>query len=168
MDNNVVLALTGALTQAPFITFRFNFRGVGFSQGKFGHGIGEQEDVEAAMTLVSTMKEADPGRIGLAGYSAGAAFALPVGSRDGRIKAMAAVSPPLDMFDFGFLRQSCKRTLLISGSRDAFTSENRFLEFGCRLPDRIEYVSIKGADHFWWGYESLLASRVSAFFASAL
>ncbi len=168
MDNNVVLALTETLAQASFLAFRFNFRGVGLSQGEFGHGIREQEDVEAAITLVSSMKEVDPGRIGLAGYSAGAAFALPVGSGDGRIGAMAAVSPPLDMFDFGFLKHCSRPTLLISGSMDDFTSDNRFLEFCREIPDHADCVSIDGADHFWWGSEPALASRVAAFFVSAL
>ncbi|MFU8795783.1 MAG: alpha/beta hydrolase [Dehalococcoidia bacterium] len=168
MDNSVVCALTEALSQASFIAFRINFRGVGLSQGRFDLGIGEQEDVEAAITLVSTMKEVDPDRIGLAGYSAGAAFALPVGSGDGRIKAMVAVSPPLDMFDFAYLRHCSKPKLLISGSRDAFTPDDRFLKFCRELPDPANCVIIEGADHFWWGHEPQLASRVSDFFARAL
>jgi alpha/beta superfamily hydrolase len=168
MDNNVVCSLTETLTQASFVSFRFNFRGVGGSQGEFGQGIGEQEDVEAAISFISTVKDVDTKRIGLAGYSAGASFALPVGFNDARITALAAISPPIFMFDFDFLKSCPKPKLLISGSRDNFIPTGQFLEFCQNLPEPKEYESIKGADHFWWGYESSLAAKVTAFFIRVL
>jgi alpha/beta superfamily hydrolase len=168
MDNNVVYSLFEALTQASLASLKFNFRGVGGSQGEFGQGIGEQEDVEAALSFISTVKGVNSKRIGLAGYSAGAGFALPVGLNDVRIKAMAAVSPPLSMFDFDFLKVCPKPKLLISGGRDNFTSADQFLKFCQNLPEPKEYESIEGADHFWWGYESRLATKVTAFFIKVL
>ncbi len=168
MDNNVVYSLSEALTQASLASFKFNFRGVGGSQGEFGQGIGEQEDVEAAISFIHTVKEVDSKRIGLAGYSAGAGFALPVGLNDVRIKALAAVSPPLRMFDFDFLKDCPKPKLFISGSRDDFTPADQFLEFCQNLPEPKEYESIEGADHFWWGYETRLAAKVTAFFTKVL
>jgi len=168
MDNNVVYSLSETLTQASLASFKFNFRGVGGSQGEFGQGIGEQEDVEAAISFISTVKEVDSKRIGLAGYSAGAGFALPVGFKDAGIKALAAVSPPLPMFDFDFLKDCPKPKLLISGSRDNFTPTDQFLEFCQTLPEPKECEGIEGADHFWWGYESRLAAKVTAFFIKAL
>ena len=168
MDNNVVYSLSEALTQASLASFKFNFRGVGGSQGEFGQGIGEQEDVEAAISFINTVKKVDSKRIGLAGYSAGAGFALPVGLNDVRIKALAAISPPLPMFDFDFLKGCPKPKLFISGSRDNFTPADQFLEFCQNLPAPKEYESIEGADHFWWGYESRLAAKVTAFFTKVL
>src|SRR4030042_7135910 len=106
MDNNVVWSLTQTLTQASFVSFKFNFRGVGESQGEFGHGIGEQEDTEAAIFFISMLKEVDSKTVGLAGYSAGAGFAFPVGFKDTRIKALAAVSPAFDMFAFRYTKNS--------------------------------------------------------------
>jgi alpha/beta superfamily hydrolase len=168
MDNNVVYSLSETLTQASFASFKFNFRGVGRSQGEFGQGIGEQEDVEAAISFVSTVKEVDSKRIGLAGYSAGAGFALPVGSNDDRITALVAVSPPLSMLDFDFLKSCPKPKLLISGSRDDLIPTDQFLEFCQNLPEPKECESIAEADHFWWGYESNMASKVTAFFTKVL
>jgi alpha/beta superfamily hydrolase len=168
MDNNVVNSLSETLTQASLASFKFNFRGVGGSQGEFGQGIGEREDVEAAISFISTVKEVDSKRIGLAGYSAGAGFALLVGFNDDRIKALAAVSPPLSMFDFDFLKNCPKPKLLISGSRDDLISINQFLEFCRNLPEPKECESIEGANHFWWGYESRLAAKVAAFFTKVL
>ena len=168
MDNNVVCSLSETLTQASLASFKFNFRGVGGSQGEFGQGIGEREDVEAAISFISTVKEVDSERIGLAGYSAGAGFALPVGFNDDRIRALAAVSPPLPMFDFDFLKSCPKPKLLISGSRDELIPTDQFLEFCQNLPEPKECENIEGADHFWWGYESRLAVKVAAFFTKVL
>jgi alpha/beta superfamily hydrolase len=168
MDNNVVYSLSETLTRASLASFKFNFRGVGGSQGEFGQGIGEQEDVEAAISFISTVKEVDSKRIGLAGYSAGAGFALPVGFNDDRIRALAAVSPPFPMFTFDFLKSCPKPKLLISGSRDDLIPIDQFLEFCQNLPEPKECESIEGADHFWWGYESNLASKVTAFFTKIL
>ena len=168
MDNNVVCNLSETLTQASLASFKFNFRGVGGSQGEFGQGIGEREDVEAAISFISTVKEVDSKRIGLAGYSAGAGFALPVGFNDARIRALAGVSPPLPMFDFDFLKSCPKPKLLISGSRDNLIPTDQFLEFCQNLPEPKECESIEGADHFWWGYESSLVAKVTAFFTRVL
>jgi alpha/beta superfamily hydrolase len=168
MDNNVVYSLCETLTRASLASFKFNFRGVGRSQGEFSQGIGEQEDVAAAIYFVSTVKEIDSKGIGLAGYSAGAGFALPVGFKDERIRALAAISPPLLMFDFDFLKSCPKPKFLISGSRDDLIPIDQFLEFCQNLPEPKECQSIEGADHFWWGYESDLAAKVMAFFTKVL
>jgi len=168
MDNNVVNSLSETLTQAALVSFKFNFRGVGGSQGEFDQAIGEQEDVKAAISFISTVKEVDSERIGLAGYSAGAGFAFPVGFNDDRIRALAAVSPPLSMFDFDFLKSCPKPKILISGSRDELIPIGQFLEFCQNLPEPKECESIGGADHFWWAYESGLAAKVTAFFTKVL
>ena len=168
MDNNVVNSLSETITQASFVSFKFNFRGVGESQGELGQGIGEREDVEAAISFISTVTGVDSERVGLAGYSAGAGFALPVGFNDDRIRALAAVSPPIPMFDFDFLRSCPKPKLLISGSRDELIPIDQFLEFCQNLSEPKECESIEGADHFWRGYESILAAKVTAYFTKVL
>jgi len=168
MENNVVNSLSEPLTRASLVSFKFNFRGVGGSQGQFSQGIGEQEDVEAAVSFLTTVREVDSNRLGLVGYSAGAGFALPIGFKDARIKALVAISPPLSMFDFELLKSCLKPKLLISGSGDNFIPTSRFLEFCQGLPEPKECDIIEGADHFWWGYESSLAARVTAFFTRVL
>jgi alpha/beta superfamily hydrolase len=168
MDNNVVNSLSETLEQASLASIKFNFRGVGGSQGEFGQGIGEREDVKAAISFISTVKEVDSKRIGLAGYSAGAGFALPASFNDDRIKALAAISPPIHMSDSEFLKSCLKPKLLISGSRDELIPIDQFLGFCQNLPEPKECESIEGADHFWWGYESHLAAKVTAFFTKVL
>jgi len=168
MDNNVICGLSEMLAGASVASFRFNFRGVGGSHGEFDQGIGESEDASAAIAFISLLAEVDARRLGLAGYSAGAGFALPVGCADPRIKALAAISPPFTMFDFDFLKDCRKPRLLLLGSRDDLIPAGQFLEFCRHLPEPKEYETVEGADHFWWGYESTLAARVTAFFTAVL
>ena len=168
MDNNVVYSLSEALSGASLISFKFNFRGVGRSQGEFSQGVGEQEDVNAAISFIAGVAEADSTKIGLVGYSAGAGFAFPIGAKDARIKALAAVSPPLSRYDFEFLKDCLKPKFLISGSMDDFIPASRLLELCQNLPEPKECGIIEGADHFWGGYESELASKVTSFFTRAL
>ncbi len=168
MENNVVNSLCESLTRASVISFKFNFRGVGKSQGEFSHGIGEQEDVATAISYAAGLKEVDSKKIGLAGYSAGAGFAFPIAAKDERIKALAAVSPPLSMFDFQFLKNCPKPKFLVSGSSDSFIANAQFLEFCHSLPEPKECESVDGADHFWSGYEPALAAKVTAFFTKIL
>lgn len=168
MDNNVVATLARTLTDSSFISLRFNFRGAGSSQGQFDNGIGEQRDVQAAISFAAASRQVHPQRIGLAGYSAGVAFAFPVALNDTRIKALVAVSPPLNMFNLNFLKSCTKPKLVIIGSKDNFTDVNQVLEFSQNLAEPKQCEVIEGADHFWWGYEALLAARVTAFFAQVL
>ena len=168
MENNVVDSLCAALTEAGFISFKFNFRGVGGSEGRYSDGIGEQEDARAAISLVSGLAEVDAERVGLAGYSAGAGFSLPVGVEDTRIKALVAVSPPISMYDFASLKSSPKSKLLISGKRDLIVPGEQFLDFCQGLAEPRECDTVEGADHCWWGYEPALADRVVAFFIKTL
>ena len=164
MDNNVVDAVCEALAQASIAAFKFNFRGVGRSQGHYDEGWGEGEDAKAAIEYVATLKNIDPARLGLCGYSAGAAFSLPACWGDERIAAIAAISPPLAMFDFSFIADCKKPLLLVSGSYDDFTPAERFIAFCENLGEASEQELVVGADHFWGGYEPELAKRVAVFF----
>jgi alpha/beta superfamily hydrolase len=168
MYNNVVSVVSVALVQASIVALRFNFRGVGSSQGEYGGGIGEQEDVEAAISYLAMLDDVDTGRIGFAGYSVGAGFGITVACSDKRVKALAAISPPLSMFDFECLKGCAKPKILVCGERDDFTPSARFVEFCQSLADPKEFATIAGVDHFWWGHESEVADRVAGFFVEAL
>lgn len=168
MDNNVVYALCDAFTQSSIVSLRFNFRGVGGSEGEHSHGKEEQEDVSAAISYMAEIKEANPDKIGIAGYSAGAGFSFPVACRDKRVKAMAAISPPVSLYDFSLLKNCSKPKLLISGTEDNFTPVDQFLKFCKGLPEPKKCESMDGVDHFWWGFENPLGSKIAEFFAKAL
>jgi len=168
MSNNVVLAICRALARAGMAAFRFNFRGVGKSQGSFAEGVGEQDDVRAAIAFLSTMRDIDSQRIGLAGYSFGAGVALPVALSEDRLQALALISPPFSASDWEQMKDYPVPKLFLCGNKDWFVSLAEVEHFGQQLSQPGQLEIIPGADHFWWGYEEELAGRVSTFFATAL
>ncbi len=168
MENNVVEAVCRALVETGFIALKFNFRGVGESRGEYDAGFGEQDDVRAAVDFLAGLRGVEPGKIGLAGYSAGAAFSYRVGMEDARIKAYAAISPAIPRDSFPELENFTKPKLFITGSIDEVIPELEMKRMCEYLPEPKECRVIEGADHFWGWYEQPLAGMVSAFFLKNL
>jgi alpha/beta superfamily hydrolase len=166
MDNNVVNAVCRALAEASMATLRFNFRGVGGSQGDHDGGAGERDDVSAALSLLASVAGVDPGRIGLCGYSFGAGVAVEVAPGDERVRALALVSPllapPSPIEGYG------RPKLLLWGSRDLALPEAHLDRFTTGLPDPKQFEIIEGADHFWGGHEGRIGPAIAAFFADTL
>jgi alpha/beta superfamily hydrolase len=168
MDNRVVNAVCKRLVQNGITALKFNFRGVGGSQGEHSGGKDEEQDVTAAIDYISGLAGVDIARIGLVGYSAGFGYGAPVGVGDGRVRVLVGISPPLALFDFTLLRGCPKPHLLVSGDRDDLLTAESFYRFCRDLGASGECYTIEGADHFWQGYEEALAERVVAFLARAL
>lgn len=166
MSNNVVWAICQALAQRSVAAFRFNFRGVGKSEGTFGGGITEQEDVKAALALVSSNPNIDPKRIGLAAYSFGASVVVPVAVQDSRVKLLALVSPALSDSAWEHLRGYPSPKLLVSGQHDFVIPPAEFQQHIKDIPEPKKWEIISGADHFWQGYEDVLAQKVARFFVA--
>lgn len=160
MHNNVVRAVAHAYQEEGYSTLRFNFRGVENSEGDFGNGVGEQEDVKAALKCLSDL---DKKQIDLAGYSFGSwVNALGI---DGFKEAerLIMVSPPVDFIDFSFLKFSPKIQLVICGTRDDIAG---YRNIGKLLPswnDKATFRVIEGADHFYMGYEDEIKSIIRRF-----
>jgi alpha/beta superfamily hydrolase len=164
MDNNVVLAISSALVRKSVIALIFNFRGVGGSQGSFGGGIDEREDVAAAINWLTSQPTVDVQRLGLSGYSFGAAVALPVACADQRVKAVALISLSPGPLQTAQLKDCIKPKLLVCGADDSVLplDQAKLMNGEAAEPKQFELVS--GADHFWRGYEAVLAEKVAAFF----
>ena len=167
MENKVVVALCYSLWNAEIASLRFNFRGVGKSEGSFGGGVAEREDVNAAISFVASKEEIDQESIGLCGYSFGAIPSF-LGAVSEQIQAAAAISPPLSLSPLYGLNEYSKPKLLISGSEDNFTPPQAFDAFFESLSKPKKRKVITGADHFWSGYEGKVAEVVSSFFAETL
>lgn len=168
MDYIVITSICAALTRASLVSLRFNFRGVGRSQGVHDNGRGEAGDVTAALDYLCARSEVNTGKIGLAGNSAGAAYSLRACLDDDRVKAVGFVSPPLSMFDFSPLKGCLKPKFLICGDRDGYSPAAQYQRFCRELPEPKECRTVAGADHFWVGYEGPLAAETAGFFARRL
>ncbi|MCJ7791427.1 MAG: dienelactone hydrolase family protein [Dehalococcoidia bacterium] len=168
MNNNVIMAVSSALVEKSMAAFMFNFRGVGGSQGSFGDGIAEQEDVAAAISWIISQPEVDSERVGLSGYSFGAAVALPAAGTDDRVRAVALISLPPGPLQISQLKDCAKPKFLICGTNDFVVplDQAKLLNQEAAEPKQIELVD--GADHFWLGYETVLAEKVVAFFENKI
>jgi len=164
MLNNVVVAICQALSQHSVAAFRFNFRGVGGSEGSFGGGVAEQEDVKAALDFIASTTDIDSKRIGLTGYSFGARVALPVALQDERVCLLALVSPPLSDTDWEQLKGYRKPKLLIVGDADFVVSLERFEQKVRDVAEPKQCQVVSRADHFWWSQSLELGQEVTRFF----
>jgi alpha/beta superfamily hydrolase len=164
MDNRVVYRAARAAVEAGFAALRFNFRGVGLSGGHYDQGAGEREDAAAAISWLEEKYPALP--LALAGYSFGAWVGLRVGCADPRVKALVALAPPLNLYDFEFLYDNSKPAIYIAGTRDEFCSEEKLNQLTRRLPASSSVHRIEGAEHFFTGYIETLQGFIADFFRS--
>ena len=166
MLNNVVTAIWQALGESSIAAFRFNFRGVGASEGSFGEGIAEREDVRAALDLGESTPDIDTDRIGLVGYSFGGVVALSVALKDERVGRLAVVSSPLFDASRERLAGYKKPFLYIIGSADQMIPLERTEQEIRDILSPKQYQVIQGADHSMFGYEEEVSRIVSGFFTT--
>jgi alpha/beta superfamily hydrolase len=164
MHNPVIKTAMDVAFQEGFSTLRFNFRGVGESEGSYGNGVGEREDVKAAIDYLCAKQNDSCGTLILVGYSFGAWTGLSVGAQDNRVKGMVAIAPPLELSDFGFLKGCKKRKLIIAGSQDFVCPWSLLEEWYEQLEEPKSLAIIQGADHFFFSYTRALFDPLRAFF----
>jgi uncharacterized protein len=161
MDNSVVCAVSEALQRRGVATLRFNFRGVGDSEGSYGGGVGEIEDARAA---VDALREHVP-TIALAGYSFGAMVALLAGHGDPKLERLVAIALPATMFDLEPIVHSAKPKLFLIGDRDQYCRYSALEALVGRLAGENSLVRLEGADHFLFGFEERVGAEVARFVA---
>jgi len=120
MHDNVITTIVRALLYKGIACFRFNFRGVGESQGSYGGGFREQDDAARAVDFVTKMGKIDPDKIGLAGYSFGGGVAFKVALKDDAVKALALVSPVIPDSGWKKLGGYARPKLLVLGDSDEY------------------------------------------------
>ena len=154
MNNKVVYALYRCFTDMGFSAIRFNFRGVGKSEGKFDHGEGELND---AATILDWLQHQNlnPSSYWIAGFSFGAWVAMQLLMRRPEFEGFIAVSPPADMYDFSFLAPCPVSGMIVHGDRDEIvpkTSVDTMLsKVQLQRGITLDYRTISGADHFYTG-----------------
>jgi len=115
MYNAIVEGLCKSLEASGLVALRFNFRGVGASEGSYDQGVGEVRDARAALNFLGSISSPRITRLGIAGYSFGAYVAARAALEDPSIDALALVSPPLALYDFDFLRAVRRPKLVVLG-----------------------------------------------------
>jgi len=164
MHFKVVFRAAKALQHHGLAALRFNFRGVGRSEGVHDDGRGEQEDVGAALDELARRV---PGRpLVLGGFSFGSAMALRAGARDPRVRALFALGFPATMMgDLAFLDGCLTPRLFVQGERDALGPPEALRAAVEALPGPRSFVVVPEADHFFTGKLDALQEAVGAWAA---
>ena len=162
MHNNVVEAILAAMWQAGYATLRFNFRGVGGSEGEHDGGPGEVDDALAAMSYLLTQPGVRKEGAAMTGYSFGAMVALSAGYERAEIARIVAVALPLAMAEARVPDGASKPVLLVSGNRDSYSPVAGLQALASRIGGSARLETIAGADHFFGGRESELSRVIAA------
>jgi alpha/beta superfamily hydrolase len=158
MYNNVVDAALAATWQLGWATLRFNFRGVGGSEGDHTGGSGEATDVVSAVEFLVKQTGVQPDDAILAGYSFGAMAAMTAAPRLSQLAALTLIALPLQMVDTAALAQFTRPIILAAGDNDNYCPTRQLEAPGRELGPRAQVKLIAGADHFFGGYEEELAN----------
>ena len=153
LHNKVVFHTMKALNSIGFPVLRFNFRGAGLSEGEHASGVGELDDVRAALNW---MEHEFTLPIIFAGFSFGAAVGLRVACPDERVRALIGLGLPVTAIDdrtynFDFLRSCTKPKLFVSGSRDQFGPPGKLESAVESFAEPKKLVRIEAGDHFFEG-----------------
>ena len=168
MDNNVVVAVSAALVEEGFATLRFNFRGVGNSQGEHSKGELEHQEALEAIEFLGKWPGVDGNRLGLAGYSFGTSIILGNSGLQKRALVYALISPSIARLEDTALRSNQRPKLVISGDQDRLIQAPQLQPVLESFAQPFSCEFIPGADHYWLGREEELAGRVSQFFSKHL
>lgn len=160
MHNKVVYRAAQALTRYGYATLRFNFRGVGLSEGQYDSGRGEVADFRAAL---DEAERAEGLPIVAAGFSFGAAAALKAVPGDSRIEACIALGLPLATESGQNVPRPSVPALFVVGEKDTFGPPEELEHF---LGGSGRMVVVPGADHFFEGALETLGEIIAEFLAS--
>jgi alpha/beta superfamily hydrolase len=159
MDNRVVMAIAKVYQGMGWTTLRFNFRGVGGSEGGYDHGRGEQEDLQGAIDFMTSrgIQEID-----LSGYSFGAwiicRWAQQRGGKDHRI---ILVSPPVAFTDFTGIGPIPGLQGVITGEKDEIAPAGMIAASLPRWNPQAALLVLDSADHFYAGRTAILEKGLS-------
>jgi uncharacterized protein len=170
MNNKVVYTLYHAFVRRGFSALRFNFRGVGRSQGTFDRGEGELSDAAAALDWLQTYNP-NASACWIGGFSFGAWIGMQLLMRRPEIDGFVSVAPPANLFDFSFLAPCPASGLIVIGDRDQLVPQEPVQKLVHKLiyqrDIQIAHRIIPGADHFFAGQLEELGAVIDEYLAAA-
>ena len=171
MNNKVVYSLYQAFQRQGFSVLRFNFRGVGRSQGKFDRGEGELSDAAAALDWLQSWNQ-NATQCWIAGFSFGAWIGMQLLMRRPEISGFISVAPPANVYDFSFLAPCPSSGLMIQGDQDTVVPQEAVAKLVQKLSHqrgiKIDYKVIPGASHFFNEHLDQLAETVDQYLVTAI
>ena len=171
MNNRVVYTLYNAFADSGFSVLRFNFRGVGRSQGSYDSGAGELSDAAYAFDWLQQVNTTS-NLCWIGGYSFGALISMQLMMRRPEIEGFVSVAPPADSEDFSFLAPCPSSGIIIHGEDDNNVPLDSVKKLASKLDSQknisVGFQSIKGTDHFFKDKIEELSSAVSTYIQGAL
>ena len=170
MNNKVVLTLFHTFVRRGFSTLRFNFRGVGRSQGVFDRGEGELSDAAAALDW---LQATNPNAVAcwVAGFSFGAWIGMQLLMRRPEIESFISVAPPANAHDFTFLAPCPSSGLIVQGDRDEEVPPESVAKLAHKLSHQrgidVRHLLIPGANHYFHHKTDDLAEAVDHYLTDA-
>jgi uncharacterized protein len=166
MNNRIVQSLYQTFVRRGFATLRFNFRGVGKSQGVFDNGVGELSDAASALDWVQSIHP-EAQTTWIAGFSFGAWIGMQLLMRRPEIKGFISIAPPANMYDFTFLAPCPSSGIIIQGTGDEVVTPNAVQKLVDKLRTQrhitIHHDEIRGANHFFEQEQAELMQSVDRY-----
>ena len=166
MNNKVVYTLYKTFAEKGFTTLRFNFRGIGRSEGSYDNGEGELSDAASAMDWLQNIYP-QAREFWVAGFSFGAWICMQLLMRRPEIKSFIAVSPPADRYDFTFLAPCPVSGYIIQGNHDSIVTPSSVEKLATKLDQQrgitVDFTLIEEADHFFANKLPLLSSHIGQY-----
>ncbi len=152
MNNKIVYTLFHAFVRRGFSALRFNFRGVGRSQGAYDRGEGELSDAASALDWLQTYNP-NAQSCWIGGFSFGAWIGMQLLMRRPEIDGFISIAPPANMFDFSFLAPCPASGLIVHGDKDEIVPEAAVTKLVNKLSHqrdiKIDFRKVAGANHFF-------------------
>jgi len=171
MNNRIIYTMYNAFVEREFSVLRFNFRGVGLSQGTYDSGIGELSDAAYAFDWLQQLNK-NSRFCWIGGYSFGALISMQLMMRRPEIEGFISVSPPANTEDFSFLAPCPSSGLISHGDADDLVPVEAASKLASKLGTQknieIEFASIKGADHFYKNKIDLLNKEICQYLDKSL
>lgn len=168
MNNKVTYALYWTFVNRGFNVLRFNFRGVGKSEGRFSQGEGELSDAASVLDWLQTYNP-NASSCWIAGFSFGAWIGMQLLMRRPEFDGFISVSPPANLYDFGFLAPCPVSGLIVQGDRDDIVSKESVDDLSEKLAAQknidVGKVIIPGADHFYTNKLEQLVKSIDPYIA---
>ena len=166
MHTKAVYRAAQAFNDAGIVALRFNFRGVGTSTGSHDDGIGEEEDVRAAIDWLEARYPELPLLAG--GFSFGSLVGMRVGAADDRVVGLLGLGLPIDkdQYDYTFLSDASKPVLVVQGENDEFGSGDAVAGLIPEMGAHITLVRVGAADHYFTDHTDELREIVCGYYES--
>ena len=158
MHTKVVYQAAKAFCRLGCAVLRFNFRGVGVSDGAFDEGIGEKDDFRAGIDFMARRYPGVP--IWAAGMSFGSWVAMTAGAEDDRVTTLVGIAVPISLYDFSAVRVSTKPKFFIHGEHDEICALRAVREFYGHASEPKDLVVIDAANHLFDGQVTEVAEAI--------